>query len=158
MGLFRPVTGQLYLLSSCSWIPNFLIHPRNSITLPMLWCGRTKKITSHVDVNKCGTVLPAIRTKQSFSTHQCTYTASCVECCAWRSRNTHHSSTRHSVYRNSCHHTPDTPQEPEECVLNTAQGLLRLSPHWRPFAFRARASNGCSCGFQLRRQCTPEGA
>ena len=127
-------------------------------TLLCRWKGRPKKIIAHLDINNCSRVLPALRVNQSFSTHQCKYTASCVGCCAWKSRNTRHSRILRSVYRNSCHHTLDTAQEPEECDLYTTGDLLRLGPRWRPFAFHVRAANGCSPGFQLRQQSTPERA
>jgi hypothetical protein len=118
------------------------------------WHGQPKNIIFHLDINNCSRVLPALRAKQSFPTHQCKCTASCVGCCAWRSRNTRHSSTLRSVYRNSCPHTLDTAQEPAECDLNTTGDLLRLGPRWRPFVFHVWAANGCSPGFQLRSQST----
>lgn len=117
-----------------------------------------EEIISHLDINNCSRVFLALTAKQSFSTHQCKCTASCVGCCAWRSKNTRHSSTLRSAYRNSCLHTLDTAREPAECDLNTTGDLLRLWPRWRPFAFHVWAANGCSPGFQLRWQSTPERA
>jgi len=127
-------------------------------TLICRWYGQPKKIISHLDVYNCSRVFLVLRTKQSFPTHQCKCTASFVGCCAWRSRNTRHNSTLRSVYRNSCPHTLDTAQEPAECDLNTTGDLLKLWPRWRPFAFNVWAANGCSPGFQLRWQSTPERA
>lgn len=59
------------------------------------------------------------------ATHQCMYKASFAGCFAWRSMNSHRSSTRRNASRNSCPHTLGKPQEPEECDLHTPQYSVR---------------------------------